>query len=129
MVRDRQGRRVRLDQTGAAASLVLRSFFAVVEAIVCKSFPSSVETASIGETFLEKCFDGGKICPEVVQIGLSSVLARDLDLSQLLFHKVFNSSVENFHRAFIVIRAPHEDVARKLLWRPRSWNSRLFRAA
>jgi hypothetical protein len=129
VVRDRQGRRVRLDQTGATASLVLRSFFAVVGGIVCKSFPSPVETASIGETFLEKSFDGGKICPEVVQRGLSSVLARDLDLSQVHFHKVFNSSVENFHRAFIVIRAPHEDVARKLLRRARSWKARLFRAA
>jgi hypothetical protein len=129
MVRYKQGRRVRLDQTGVAASLVLRSCFAVVEAIVCKSFSSSVETASIGEIFLEKSFGEGKICPEIVERGLSSVLARDLDLSQLLFHKVFNSSVENFHRTFIVIRAPHKDVARKLLRRARSWKARLFRAA
>jgi hypothetical protein len=57
------------------------------------------------------------------------VLVRDLDLSQLLFHKVFNSSVENFHRAFIIIRAPREKVARKLPRRARSRKARLFHVA
>jgi len=57
------------------------------------------------------------------------VLVRDLDLSQLLFHKVFNSSVENFHRVFIMIRAPRENLARKLPRRARSRKARLFHVA
>ncbi|MGA8012677.1 MAG: hypothetical protein WB949_09645 [Candidatus Acidiferrales bacterium] len=93
------------------------------------NFSSSVGTALIGETFHEESSGDGQICPEVVQRGLSPVLARDLDSSQVLFHKVFNSSVENFHRAFIIIRPLREKVARKLLRRARSRSTRLFHVA
>jgi hypothetical protein len=50
------------------------------------------------------------------------MLACEFCLSQVLFHKVFNSSVENFHKAFIIIRASCERVAHELLRRVRTRN-------
>jgi hypothetical protein len=69
------------------------------------------------------------MCPEFVQRGLSLSLARDFDLRPGLFHKVFNSSVENFHEEFIAIFQLSENVAHELRWLVKSRRPHLFSAA
>jgi len=69
------------------------------------------------------------MCPEFVQRGLSSSLARDFDLRPGLFHKVFNSSVENFHEEFIAIFQLRANVARELRWLVKSRRAHSFSAA
>jgi hypothetical protein len=49
-----------------------------------------------------------------VQRGQNLVLERDFDSSKLLFHTLFNSSVENFHAAFTFVAFSKPDAARKV---------------
>jgi hypothetical protein len=42
------------------------------------------------------------LCPEFVQRGVSLVLPRDFESLAGLFHIVFNRTVENFYRAFML---------------------------
>src|ERR1700683_403519 len=64
-----------------------------------------------------KTFCGLRICPELVQRGLTSTPAGDFESQSTLFHMNFNRTVENFHQTFNKIIVSCDGVARKLLWR------------
>jgi hypothetical protein len=83
----------------------------------CIAILYAAESAGSPDFLFARKFFAVKVCPEFVQRGLSPTLMRDFDLRELLFHTVFNRTVENFHTAFIFIRLPEESVARKLLRR------------
>jgi hypothetical protein len=99
-------------------------------------FPRSIFLSSIDPArrsrFRRKLSVEGRICPELVQTGLSSTLAWDFESQPNLFHTNFNRTVENFHQTLNRFCVAHKGVARKLLWGPNGLlcqNSGLFVAA
>jgi hypothetical protein len=54
------------------------------------------------------------LCTKLVQRGVSLILASDFEFSEGLFHTLFNRTVENFHRKFILSRAAQKNFGSRI---------------